>query len=173
MLNIFNTAKRYFSKVPDTVDINKYRYYYSELIAFILALAVHVILLIVFWMLNVRPLFIFNILSVVIFITSIIYLRKGKFILAYCLLGFEFTTHQALCVILIGWDSGIQFWLISMSVGVMLLSENKKVGIFISIILASEFFVLDLYFRNATPVFEDGQRLGTVVEWVDKTDALA
>jgi len=25
----------------------------------------------------------------------------------------------------------------------------------------------------ATPVFEDGQRLGTVVEWVDKTDALA
>ena len=25
----------------------------------------------------------------------------------------------------------------------------------------------------ATPVFEDGQRLGTVVEWLDKTDALA
>jgi class 3 adenylate cyclase len=153
MRPLFNAAKRYFSQVPDNVDIDKYRYYFSDLLALMAALVVHVILLIVFWMLNITPLFIFNLCSIAIFTTGIIYLRKGKFMVAYCLLGIEFTTHQALCVILIGWDSGMQYWLISMSVGVMLLIENRKIAIFISFILACEFVLLDLYFRNATPVY--------------------
>jgi len=153
MLPIFNAVKDYLSEVPDAVDANKLRYYYSELIACVFSFLVHFILLIVFLSLQITPLYIYNIFSLSIFATAFVFVKKGNFKLSYYLMGFEFTTHQALCVILIGWDSGMQFWLITMCVGVLLVSENKKIGTPISIMLAIEYIVLDVYFRNATPFY--------------------
>jgi len=65
-----------------------------------------------FWLLGQRPLALFNIASVAIWVAALFANRRGRSTAAMWLLTFEVTAHAALAVMALGWASGFQYYLI-------------------------------------------------------------
>ncbi len=70
----------------------------------------HALFLAVFLFIGVRILAYFNILSVILFATAYILHRRGYLWTAYYLITIEIITHAALCTVIIGWDTGFQYY---------------------------------------------------------------
>lgn len=148
-------VKEYITRKPDAVPENKYRYYLFLLTTSILAFFAHFTFIFLFWLFNIQVLFIFNIVSAIIYsLLFFLYVRRGKSILYLIVLLIESILHHTLCVILIGWDAGFQYYLLTLAFGIMLGSDNRKLRNVLSVIWASAFLVLDFYFRNATPQYD-------------------
>ncbi|MCD7725989.1 MAG: GGDEF domain-containing protein [Clostridiales bacterium] len=75
---------------------------------------VHFFLVCQFGYLHVRPLFIFNIFSVLIYLASTILIRREKFLQVYYITYSEIVIHSFVATICVGWQYGFAQYLIAM-----------------------------------------------------------
>jgi sigma-B regulation protein RsbU (phosphoserine phosphatase) len=79
--------------------------------SYLIAIFVHALFIIFFLFLDVYYLALFNILSVTLWTICFLLHRKGRFLLAYNLGSIEVIIHAILCVAIIGWAAGFQYYL--------------------------------------------------------------
>lgn len=100
-------------KMPDNIAPENYRFFVITQIAYIVGLAAHFALGILFYSLDIHEMAWFNFfLSVPIFSTALALNRLAFQNLAFSLAIFELYFHQVTAVYFLGWDSGFQYYLI-------------------------------------------------------------
>lgn len=94
--------------IPSTT----YRFFVGAQLVFLCGLALHAAFIFLFAYFAVYELVLFNIVSVLIFSTCLYVNYKGMHTIGLWLAFFEATTHAALCVYFIGWDSGFAVYML-------------------------------------------------------------
>ena len=144
----------FFLKRPEKVKEENHHPYIILSVAVFFAALCHGSWIPLFWYLGVKPLAYFNFFSVTAHLISIYLNRRGFHLISMTVSALEIYMHQALCVILIGWEAGFQYYILLMPVGIYLMPQGRN---YIKFILALICFLLysglDLYFRNAEPIF--------------------
>ena len=143
---------RIFIERPENVEENNYPLYFVQNIACIAGAIFHLAYLFIFWFIGVYSLSLFNILSVIMWIGACFACRYGFHYFSSTLFTIEILLHQTLCVIIIGWASGFQYFLLLIPLGWFLLPYSryhiKSVAVLISVL---NFILLGYFFGNATP----------------------
>lgn len=75
---------------------------------------VHLFLFLVFGYFKVYPLFIFNLISVTLYLSSTLLIRKEHFIPVYCITYLEIILHSFVTALLIGWQFGFAQYIIGL-----------------------------------------------------------
>ncbi len=100
-------------KIPDNIAPENYRFFVITQIAYIVGLTAHLALGILFHFLAVQEMAWFNFfISVPIFSAALALNRSAYLNLAFCLAIFELYFHQVAAVYFLGWESGLQYFLI-------------------------------------------------------------
>ncbi len=71
---------------------------------------VHVFIAVIFLMLNIYPMVIFNVCSILLYLIMLKTVTKGKFFLVFNLTYLEICLHSYFSGIMVGWDSGFQLY---------------------------------------------------------------
>jgi hypothetical protein len=99
--------------IPVKVQPENHRFFVITQWAYIFGISAHLFAGFQFWYLNVHEMVWFNFLfSVPVFIFSFFMNRRGRHNIAFTLAYIELLLHQSVGVYYIGWDSGLQYWLI-------------------------------------------------------------
>ena len=152
-MNLVSKVYRFFSTAPNSISSKNQRFYIIGNIGFNIAALIHVSWILLFWFLDVRILFYFNFLSVSIFLTAIYLNRRGYHLFALSLAAMEIITHQTLCVLIIGWDAGFQYYIIMLTVAPFLMLPGRNLWkLFLIIIGLISFLILDYYYRDNIPL---------------------
>ncbi len=118
------------------------------------ATLIHAFLVPFFWYLGVKPLALFNIFSVGIYIIAMLLNRSGRHLSTVVLATVELLVHQSLCVYFIGWKAGFQFYIMTATALVFFLPAGR--GAVKLLLLASTpitFITLLDYARNTPPIY--------------------
>ncbi len=100
-------------KMPDNIAPESYRFFVITQIAYIVGLTAHLALGILFHFQDVQEMAWFNFfISVPIFTAALALNRSAYLNLAFCLAIFELYFHQVAAVYFLGWESGLQYFLI-------------------------------------------------------------
>jgi serine phosphatase RsbU (regulator of sigma subunit) len=122
--------------------------------------SIHFLFIPLFALTGVIPLALFNILSVVTWFGAIFLNRKGHFVKAFFIIDLEILAHAILCVVIIGWGAGFQYYLIIMPMAVFLArlgtipryaETTIKVGAVFSHCLC--YMLLNYYSQKSTPLY--------------------
>ncbi len=73
---------------------------------------VHLFLVVVFLYLNIMPLYLFNIASVITYISAMHWVRREKYLLVYYITYFEIILHSFVATLCIGWQFGFAQYII-------------------------------------------------------------
>lgn len=84
------------------------------------ALLLHAVFILAFYLLNVTTLAAVNVGSVVLYAIAIAIGRRGRIKLGFALSTFEVLGHSALAVLILGWGSGFQYYIFVMAILVFL-----------------------------------------------------
>ena len=116
-----------FSKIPE----GKFppEYYTPRLLravvfgnyAHSLGIITHGLFIVIFALIGVRTLALFNIFSVILWSTGLILHRRGYISQGYLLITVENIAHAAVCILVIGWDAGFQYLVLVQPVCVFVL----------------------------------------------------
>lgn len=99
--------------IPNTVHYENEKFFEITQIAYIVGLVVHCLALVLFWHFKLHEMAWFNlIVSIPIFVFAFIINRLGRHNLAFGLAFAELLGHQSLSIYFIGWEYGIQYWLV-------------------------------------------------------------
>ena len=114
----------------------------------------HFLFLVIFALIGVTILAIFNIFSILLFATGFFLHRRGYLWLAFYLVTFEIIAHAALAIAVIGWDAGFQYYILLGPVVIFLLPAKtiKKTKIAATYTLA--FAILNYYANVSAPRIE-------------------
>ncbi len=100
-------------KIPDNIAPENHRFFVITQIAYIVGLTAHLALGILFHFLNVQEMARFNFFISVPIFTAALALNRSAFLnLAFGLAIFELYFHQVAAVYFLGWESGLQYFLI-------------------------------------------------------------
>lgn len=123
-------------------------------VACCLAGIIHVLCIPTFWYVGVKPLAVFNIFSVILFLFAIYFSQRGMHFISLVLAAFEVYLHQILCVVLIGWAAGFQYLIFLFLVVVYLAPRGKGLLKFIIMFFGFiNYALLDYFFKSADPIF--------------------
>jgi len=117
-------------------------------------LILHLMLLIAFTFVGVKALAFFNIFSVFAWGGALYLLRKGYFWQSYFLIAIEIISHQALCVVLIGWDAGFQYYVLTNPSVVFLFHWSTPRKIAIAAVFACSYATMNYYASISTPYID-------------------
>jgi len=142
-----------FSFLPENVPSKHYRYYFLASYAWFIALIFHFLFIFVFSLISVKPLALYNIASTIIWILILRQHLKGKIIASIYLAVPEVILHAALCVVVIGWDTGFQYYLFYVAVMVFFgpFAHNRS-KVFVTLVTGFIYAGLYFFFGNALPV---------------------
>jgi len=154
---------RRFSELPEGFPVNDYRYFVVYSYVFFAALLFHFFFIFMFLLISVTPLALLNIGSTAIWILIFRFHLKGNRIISISLAIFEIILHATMCVIFIGWDTGFQYYVLSLPLMVFFSPwTDKKVRVFLSAAFALTYVALYFFRGNAVP-------LNTVEPWLRVT----
>jgi len=150
---LFLLLRRILLEQPPAINENNYPNYVPINIITMFGAINHLGWLFFFWYIEVYPLAIFNILSVALWLFAIFLCRKGHLFSSTAVYALEVILHQVLCVMIIGWGAGFQYFLILVPIGFYILPQGKNFFKVASVIISfSSFAILNFYFINAKPV---------------------
>jgi len=130
----------------------------SELVGFVVALFAfisHCCFLVLFYFLNIKPMFYFNIFSVVFFAILFFTFRKSdSYLPHYILSGIEVIAHQIAADYFIGVQSCFHYYIILIALISCLELENHiKLSVIFASISAAIFLAIEVGMANLTPVY--------------------
>ena len=127
--------------IGDAASYQKVQVPYAA--ATVVGLFVHASLLVIFTVLGVWPMALFNIGSVAVFIAVRIFFQRGRMGTGMVLAITEVVVHQVLAVYFCGWSPGFQYYLLSVApLTLMLPGIRPKVGYFFAAIPLLTFVTL-------------------------------
>ena len=152
-----------FSKIPE----GKFppEYYTPRLLramvfgnyAHSLGILTHSLFIVIFALIEVRALALFNIFSVIVWVTAFSFHRKGYISQGYLLITIENIAHAAACTYVIGWDSGFQYILLVQPVCVFVLNWRTTTKALVASIYCFAYMALNYYANVSVPITELSQ----------------
>lgn len=138
-----------FLGMPPVINLKDYRSFIICKLGFIFAALLHASWVFLFWALDIKVLMYVNVLSVIMFISLFFLNQKGHQLLLSTIAICEVVIHQTLCVYILGWDSGFQYYIILALLLPFLMQNGRNIIKFILVSMCiAIFMLLDLYFRN-------------------------
>ncbi len=151
--SLFKVLIEKFSQLPENVPKEHYRYFVLTNYLYILAFFAHAGLLISFALLGVNSLAFFNIGSCLLFVIAFITNQRGYLALSIIIAAVEVIAHAMLCVYILGWSSGFQYYILGLII-TFFASPLKKLNL--KVILASSmaliYISLNYYTQNTLPI---------------------
>ena len=133
--------------LPPNIERYDQRKYYSMLIANFMAFVLHFAWIFVFASLGFTLLSGINIVSTLIFLFCIVFLRSTGMILLAVLIGMtEVVVHQGIAIYYLGWDYGFQYFLLVI-VAFAFMMNFQPMSIPIGMFLVSLFSFLGYYYH--------------------------
>ena len=145
--------KGFFLDLPtDVKETNQHHYIILCVITYFAFIA-HTSWIPLFGILGVKQLALFNVISSTVWFVAIILNRKGLHYTALIIGIIEIWLHQILCVIIIGWGAGFQYYLLALPFGIYLMPHGRNVmKVVLTLISILSFSLLDYFFRASTPL---------------------
>jgi sigma-B regulation protein RsbU (phosphoserine phosphatase) len=152
-----------FSKIPE----GKFspEYYTPRLLrtmvfgnyAHSLGIITHGLFIVIFSLMGVRALALFNIFSVILWSTGLILHRRGYITQGYLLITVENIAHAAVCITVIGWDTGFQYLLLVQPVCVFVLHWRAARKALVALIYCIAYIEMNYYANVSVPIIELSQ----------------
>jgi len=146
--------RRLFRKlfgIPADLPGRYHRYFIASNFMFVFALVGHSAFIPVFWILGAAHVFFYNLLCVILDAVCLLLNHRRRHALAFGLWVMEVTLHSCLCTLAYGWDSGFQYYILSLSVFVFIAPWKKSINIFSLCTLMGIYLALNIYFQTAFP----------------------
>jgi len=141
-------------KIPPGVKAENHNHYIIHSIITYFALIAYILSIPIFWFLGVKQLSIFSIVGASIWILAIKLNRKGFHFASMIISVILVCSHQALCIVFIGWDAGFQYYLLALPFGLFLMPHgNNLIKAVMTFICFLNFSLLDNFFRFSEPIF--------------------
>ncbi len=122
-----------------------------------LGLLTHSLFIVIFASIGVWTLALFNIFSVILWATGLILHRRGYISHGYLLITIENIAHAAVCIAVIGWDSGFQYILLVQPVCVFILHWTTTKKILTAAMYSFTYIGLNYYASVSVPYIELSQ----------------
>ena len=136
---------------PDYYTPRIARTYAFGIYSYPLGILTHALFLIIFTLTGVKWLALFNIFSVALWIAAYRIHLHGYFIQAYILVTFEIIAHAALCVAILGWDAGFQFYVLIQPAVAFLSHLVIAEKIIFAVIYSFSYALMHYYIRPIAP----------------------
>lgn len=114
-----------FHSIPPTINPDNIRFYKLSNLVLTLGMFVHLHWIFYFYYINAWPMSILNILSVGIYILSIILNRGGNHFTSSIIMVLEIILHQIIAVFYFGVDAGFQYYILVISLFPCLMPRGK------------------------------------------------
>ena len=160
-----------FSEIPE----GKYpqEYYTPRLLramvfgnyAHTIGILTHSLYIAIFAFIGVRTLALFNILSVMLWATGFILHRRGYISQGYLLITIENIAHAAVCIVVIGWDSGFQYFLLVQPACVFVLPWTTTKKVMVAAIYSFAYIAMNYYANLSVPDINLSQIYITVLNY--------
>lgn len=147
----FMSALNWWGTIPSETTPQERRTYNMLVISQPAGLLSHVFLIFLFAYWGIPELVIVNIISVLLWVASIVLLRKHRLGWASILIGFEVTAHATLVIYFVGWGMGMQYFLIALMMAAMVSVLATWLRLSITLILITLFILLYYYALAYTP----------------------
>lgn len=144
-----------FNSLPAGIDTGNLRFYKLSNLVLTLGLFVHLSWIVLFYFFDVIEMSLINIVSVSIYIFSIIINRKGYFFASSAIMVFEIIIHQFIATKFFGWNAGFQNYIIVIGLFPFLMPRGR--WIVKTIILGScliAYLIIETKIRNQTPIYD-------------------
>jgi adenylate cyclase len=152
-----------FSEPPEDSLVSHYRYFVVYSYVFFAALLFHFLFIFIFLLISVRSLAFLNIGSTTIWILILWFHFKGKPITSISLASFEVILHAVMCVVFIGWDTGFQYYVLTLPLMVFFSPwADNRLKVPLSVAFSLIYVALYFFFGNVTPP-------NTIEPWVRTT----
>lgn len=106
------------------VSHEQFRFVYAAEHVYLAALLLHTLFLVLFFWLNIRELYLFNIFSLLVFSLAVYLNRHGQHHLALWLAYLEVILHASFAIWLLGWNSGFYYYIFA--IGPMLFINSGR-----------------------------------------------
>jgi len=141
-------------QLHDENEREDYKRYLVGFYVYLFGLLSHVVLFTFFLILNVTPLYLFNIISIAIFIISFSLNSKKYFMVAF-LFGFiEVIAHAWVATFLMGWNAGFHYFIFISGAGIFFVVKGStfyKFFLFFCAILS--YLLLTVFTYSRTPLY--------------------
>ncbi len=114
---------------PSSREINQVHFRTYMLFKFgtVAAVIIHLLLIPLFWIVGVFPMVVVNMGSVAIYAAAYLCNQRGLHVTTILLAFVELLLHQTLCVYYLGWESGFQYYIITLAILVFFLPSGRNV----------------------------------------------
>jgi len=145
--------RRFFLERPPRVLKENQHHFVVLSIATYFGVFTHASWLPLFWLLGVKQLALFNLLSVSLWLVAIKLNRKGFHLSSVTVIIFEVCLHQTLCVIIIGWSAGFQYLILLIPFAVYLMPHGRNlIKLVLILICFFNYSLLDYFYKIAEPI---------------------
>ena len=117
----------------------------------------HSLFIVIFALIGVRTLALFNIFSVILWSTGFILHRRGYISQGYLLITIENIGHAAVCIVVIGWDSGFQYFVLVQPACVFVLHWTTTRKVLIAAVYSFAYVAMNYYANVTVPNIELSQ----------------
>jgi sigma-B regulation protein RsbU (phosphoserine phosphatase) len=119
-----------------------------------LGILTHSLFIVIFALIGVRTLALFNIFSVILWATAFILHRRGYISQGYILITIENIAHAAVCTVVIGWDTGFQYIVLVQPACVFFLHWSTTRKVLMASIYCFAYIAMNYYANVSVPIIE-------------------
>src|SRR5438270_6690396 len=121
------------------------RFYQSIMLVCVLGAPFHALFILLFALLGIYPMALFNVFSVALWLLAIFFLRRAQPVIAASLISIEVMAHAILSVYYIGWQAGFQQYLIPVAVSAFILPGRRLLSTLTAAFCTALYIVLYFY----------------------------
>lgn len=138
---------------PPAVEPGHFRTYVTYNIGVLAAMVVHLAVLPIFASLGATELLWLNLVSFSLYLTALFVNRRGHHATAIALCLLELSMHQAACAVVIGWDTGFQYYLwVYPAFALMLPAARRVVRLILPAVAAVVYMGIAAWARDRPPL---------------------
>jgi len=141
-----------FHELPRNIPASNYRSWVLLNYAALMGGCVHILFIILFALVGVIPLALFNIASTIFWAFALLSNLKGYPRIGMLLVNTEIVLHAWLCTIVIGWDTGFHHYILVMPLAFFFMPWTVASKIITSAINIILYILLNLFFHSFTPL---------------------
>ncbi|BBO78042.1 hypothetical protein DSCW_54590 [Desulfosarcina widdelii] len=137
--------------IPFDLPGRYHRYFIASNFMFVFALVGHSAFIPIFWVLGAAHVFFYNLLCVILDAFCLFLNHRRQHALAFGLWVTEVAFHSSLCALAYGWDSGFQYYILSLTVFVFIAPWKQAINILSLCLLMGTYLALNIHFQAASP----------------------
>ena len=141
------------SILPKGIPANNYRWFVFANWSCFLATCLHASWIVAFYISGYLTLSIFNVISVIVFVTGLYMNFIGLLTLTFIIASIEITSHAILAVVIMGWESGFHYYIIFLPIAIFYFPKGKaRIKSFFALMWGMIYIGLNLYSKYNLPI---------------------